>query len=88
MERITAPVELYLLAPARSSTILVLILSPGVTTVILSTTPAATPASMLDILVGLPVAGSVGSLLRTVSKVRKRTPDFDALEMQNAAAPL
>lgn len=63
-------------------------LSPGVTTETLSATPAATLASMFDTLVGFPVMGSVGSLCRMISKVRKRTPAFEAFERQNTLAPL
>jgi hypothetical protein len=53
----------------------------------LSATPAATPASMLDVLVGFPVLRSLGSFDLIVSNVRNRTPDFEAFEMQNAPAP-
>ena len=85
--RTTCVLDLYARAPAASSINRVLTFSPGVNTSTLSATPAQRPAVKLPNKVVFPDA-SLGIILRADSKVRKRIPDFDALEIQNAAPPV
>lgn len=87
METIPWPVDLYNLRPARSSIILVFMVSPGVTTATASATPAIRPAHMLPSDVVFPDA-STGMNLRMLSNVKKRMADFKALEMQKAPLPV
>jgi hypothetical protein len=87
MLRTACGVDLYTRAPATSSINRVLMFSLGVSTSILSATPAQRPAIMFPNTVVLPDV-SLGIMLRAVSNVRNRMPDLEALEMQNAPPPV